>query len=72
MKLTGSTKSKITKNGNGENMSHLQITEVVLIHRIIVKYDYQQDSGFLYESVPNKSFGQILDISPKKYIFKNF
>ena len=32
MKLLGSTKSKITKNKNGENVSHLEITEVVLIH----------------------------------------
>ena len=32
MKLLGSTKSKINKDTNGENMSHLEITEVVLIH----------------------------------------
>ena len=32
MKLLGSTKSKITKNKNGENVPHLEITEVVLIH----------------------------------------
>ena len=32
MKLLGSTKSKITKNKNGENVPHLEITEVVLMH----------------------------------------
>ena len=32
MKLLDSTKSKITKNKNGENVPHLEITEVVLIH----------------------------------------
>ena len=32
MKLLGSTKSKITKNKNGENVPHLEITEVVLIY----------------------------------------
>ena len=32
MKLLGSTKSKITKDENGENVPHLEITEVVLIH----------------------------------------
>ena len=32
MKLFGSTKSKITKNENGENVPHLKITEVVLVH----------------------------------------
>ena len=31
MKLSGSRKSKITKNKNGENVSHLEITEVVLV-----------------------------------------
>ena len=29
MKLTGSSKSKIAKDENGENMPHLEITEVV-------------------------------------------
>ena len=33
MKLLPSTKSKITKDKNGENVAHLEITEVVLIHR---------------------------------------
>ena len=31
MKLSGSRKSKITKNKNGENVSPLEITEVVLV-----------------------------------------
>ena len=42
MKLLGNTKSKITKNENGENLPQLEITEVVLIHCNIVN-DYQQD-----------------------------
>ena len=36
MKLPGSTKSKITKDGNGENVSYLEITEVMLIHCNVV------------------------------------
>ena len=32
MKLLGSTQNKITKNKNGENVPHLEITEVVLVH----------------------------------------
>ena len=32
MTLLGSTKSKINKNKNRENVSHLEITEVVIIH----------------------------------------
>ena len=69
MKLLRSTKSKMTKNEKGENVPHLEITEVVLIHRNIVNNDYEHDSRVLYTFVPNNSFGQLLDISPKKFIF---
>ena len=47
MKLLGSTKNKITKDKNGENLTHLEITEVVLVHYDIVNNDYQQDSRVL-------------------------
>ena len=43
MKLFGSTKSTITEDENGENMPHLEITEVILVHCNIVDNDYQQD-----------------------------
>ena len=36
VKLLGSTKSKITKDKNSENLPHLEITEVELIHCNIV------------------------------------
>ena len=36
MKLLGSAESKITKDKNGENVPHLEITEVVLVHCNIV------------------------------------
>ena len=69
MKLLGSTRSKITKDENGENVPRLEITEVILIDCNIVKNDYEQDSRVLYTFVPNKSFGQLLGISPKNFIF---
>ena len=73
MKLLGGTKSKITKDENGENVPRLEITEVVLIHCNIVNSGYQQDSRGLYTFVPSKSFGQLPDISPKRFCFlKNF
>ena len=50
-KLLGSTKSKITKDENGEKVPHVEITEVVLIHCNIVNEDYQQDSRVLYKFV---------------------
>ena len=69
MKLLGSTKNKITKDENGENVPPLEITEVVLVHCNIVNNDYQQDLKALYTFVPNKSIGQLSDISPKNFIF---
>ena len=69
MKLLGSTKSKITKDKNGENVTYLEITEVVLIHCNVVNTSYQQNWRVLYTFVPNKSFGELLDISPENLIF---
>ena len=69
MKLLASTKNKITKDKNGENVSHLEITEVVLIHCNIANNDYQQDSRVLYTFVHNKPFGSLLEISPTNHFF---
>ena len=69
MKLLGSTKNKITKDKNGENVPHLEITEVVLVHCNIANNDHQQDSRVLYTFVPNKPFGCLLEISPANHIF---
>ena len=52
-----------------DNVPHLEITEIVLIYCNIVNNNYQQDLRVLYTFVPNKSFGQLLDISPKIFIF---
>ena len=62
MKILGNTKSKIIKNKNGGNVLNLEITEAVLIHCNIVNNNYQQYSRALYTFVPNKAFGQLLDI----------
>ena len=50
-------------------MPHLEITEVVLIDCDIGKNNYQEDSRVFYTFVPNKSFGQVLDISLKHLVF---
>ena len=65
MKLLGSTKSRITKDKNCENVPHLEINDVGLVHCNIVNNDYQHDSRVLYAFIPNKLFGQLLDISPE-------
>ena len=62
MKLLESTKIKITKDENGENMSHLETTEIVLVHCNIVNNNYHHDTRVFYTFVPNKLFGQFLDI----------
>ena len=67
--LLGSAENKITKDKNGENVPPLEITEVVLVHCIIVNNKDQQDSRVLYTFVPNKSFGSLLEISPQKKFF---
>ena len=69
MKLLGSSKSKITKDETGENVPYLEITEVVLIYCNVVNNNYQRNARVLYTFVPNTSFGQLLDISSKKFIF---
>ena len=69
IKLIGSTKNKLNKDKNGENVRHLEITEVILVHYNIVNNDYQQDSRALYTFAPNKPFGSLLEISPPNHIF---
>ena len=69
MKLLGSAKNKRTKDKNGENVPHLEITEIVLVHCNIVNNDYQHDSIVLYTFVPNKPFGSLLEISLTNHNF---
>ena len=69
MKLLGSIENEITEAKNGENVPHLEIMEVVLVHCDVVNNDYQQDSRVLYLFVPNKPFGSLLEISSTNHIF---
>ena len=71
VKLLGSTESKITKDKNGENVPHLDIVELVLIHGNLVNNNCQQNSRILYTFVPNKTFGSLLEISSPNHIFLN-
>ena len=62
MKLLGSTKKVVDKDKNGENVPKLEIVEVVLVHCNLVKNDYQHTSKVLFMYVPNKKFGQLINI----------
>ena len=70
IKLLGSTKNKITKDENGENVPYLEITEVVLVYCNDVSSDYLHDSKILCTFASNKLFGRLLDILPKYLISK--
>ena len=66
VKLLEIIKNKIIKDKCGENVPDLEINEVVRVHYNIVNNDYRP---VLYTFVPNKWFGQLLDISAKNLIF---
>ena len=68
MKLVGSIENKLTKDKSGENVPHLEITEVELVHCNVVNIDYQQYSWALYRFISNKPFGSLLEMSPKNHI----
>ena len=72
MKLLGTTENKITTDKHGENVSHLEITEIVLVHCNIANNDYQQDSRVLYTYASSKPFGSLLDISSANIFLKTF
>ena len=64
MKLLGSTKKDVDKDKNGEDVPKLESVEVVLVHCNLVNNNYQQTSKVLFTFVPNKQFGQLINIAP--------
>ena len=71
MKLLGSTKKDVDKDKNSENVPKLESVEVVLVHCNLVKNDYQHTSKVLFSFVPNKQFGQLINISPHSLTMMN-
>ena len=72
-KLLRSTKSKTTKNENGENIPFLEITDVVLIDCNIVINDYQQVSTVFAQKIFVKHLVLInLLVSYPIFNLKNF
>ena len=69
MKLLGSTKGKKKTAENDEKVPYLEINEAVLIHCNVVDISYLKNSRVLYTFAPNKLLGQLLDISPKHFVF---
>ena len=71
MILLGSTKKDVNANRNSENVAKLESVEVVLVHCNLVKNDYQHTSKILFSFVPNKQFGQLINISPYSLTMMN-
>ena len=64
MKLLRSTKKMLIQIKIVKNVPKLESIEVVLVHCNLVKNDYQHTSKVLFSFVPNKQFGQLINISP--------
>ena len=71
MKLLGSTKKDVYKDKDGENVPRLESAEVVLVHCNLVKNYYQHVSKVLLTFVPNKQFGQLINISSHSLTMMN-
>ena len=57
-------KKSIDQNKDGEIVPRLETVEVVLVHYSLVNNNYQEASKVLFTSVPNKQFGQLINITP--------
>ena len=64
MRLLGSTKKNVDKDKDAEYVPKLQSVEVVLVYYNLVKNDYQHTLKVLFTFVPDKEFGQLINISP--------
>ena len=62
MKLLGSTKRYVDKDE--EDVLKLESVEVVLVYCNLINNNYQQASKVLFTFLPNKKFGQLINLSP--------
>ena len=71
MKLLGRSKKGVDQDEDGENVPKLEFVKVVLLHCNLVNNNYQQASKVLFTFVPNKQFGQLINISPHSLTMLN-
>ena len=64
MKLLGSTKKDVDQDKDGEDVPKVKSVEVVLVHYNLVNNNYRHASEVLFTFVPNKQFGQLINILP--------
>ena len=68
MRLLGSTKKDVDADKNGEIVPKLESVELVLVHCNLVKNSYQHASKVLFSFVPDKQFGQLINIKQNALI----
>ena len=71
MRLLGSKQKYVDADKNREIVPKLECVEVDLMHCHLVKNDYQHSSKVLFSFVPNKQFGQLINISPNTLTMMN-
>ena len=64
MKLLGSTKKDVDQDKDEQDVPKLESVGVVLVHCNLVNKNYQQISNVLFTFVPNRQFGQLINVSP--------
>ena len=64
-------KKDVDKEKDGENMPKLESVEVILVHCNLLKNNCQHISRVLFTFVPNKQFGQLINISPHSSTMMN-
>ena len=69
LRLLKESEGIITKGKNVQNVPHLEIIQVVVVHCNIVSIWHQCDSLVFCTFFPNKSFAQLLSISAINHIY---
>ena len=70
MKLLENTKNKITKDKNGKDVSHLEITEVVVVHSLHEKQRKSLDADIIFSCFSANDRNIIFSIKRKKILKK--
>ena len=61
----------VDQGNDGEDIPKLEIVKVVLAHGNLFNDNYQKGSKVLCPFVPNRQFGQLINISPRSLIMLN-
>ena len=71
MRLLRNAKKYVDKDKGGKITPKFESVEVILVHRNLVKNNYQHTSKVLFTFVPNKEFRQLINTSPHSSTMMN-